>query len=155
MTAPRGRIRSATAADAPQLLRLWSLLFGEDVAADDATWRPRALEWTEQVVEQPSVAHLPLVDVGGAAVACAVGTLELGVPNPYCPRGRTVRLANLVTVPEQRGLGHGTQLVAEVVQWARSIDADRVDLSATAEGRRIYERAGFVVTSAPRMKLVI
>jgi hypothetical protein len=38
---------------------------------------------------------------------------------------------------------------------ARSIDADRVDLSATSEGQRLDERLGFVLTSAPRMKLVL
>jgi len=33
--------------------------------------------------------------------------------------------------------------------------ADRVDLSATPAGQRIYEKLGFRVTSAPRMKLVL
>ncbi|WP_196805928.1 GNAT family N-acetyltransferase [Terracoccus sp. 273MFTsu3.1] len=91
----------------------------------------------------------------GAIVATAIGTLELGVPNPHCARGRTVRLANVVTVPEQRGHGFGTLLVGDVLEWARSIGADRVDLSATPAGRRLYERLGFALTSAPRMKLVL
>jgi GNAT superfamily N-acetyltransferase len=81
--------------------------------------------------------------------------LELGVPNPHCPQGRTVRLANLVTVPEHRRRGYGTLLVRDVIEWASSINADRVDLSATADGQRIYERVGFSLTRAPRMKLVI
>ena len=84
-----------------------------------------------------------------------LGTLEVGVPNPQCVRGRTVRLANVITLPEHRGQGHGTTLVLDVVAWARSIAADRVDLSATPAGQRIYERLGFTVTSAPRMKLVL
>jgi hypothetical protein len=42
-----------------------------------------------------------------------------------------------------------------VIEWARAIAADRVDLSATREAQRIYEKAGFVLTSAPRMKLVL
>ena len=46
-------------------------------------------------------------------------------------------------------------LVLDVVTWARSIAADRVDLSATPIGQRIYEKLGFTVTSAPRMKLVL
>jgi GNAT superfamily N-acetyltransferase len=71
------------------------------------------------------------------------------------PRGRGVRLANVITVPEHRGHGYGTLLVLDVITWARSIGADRVDLSATAEGQRIYEKAGFVATRAPRMKLVL
>jgi GNAT superfamily N-acetyltransferase len=72
-----------------------------------------------------------------------------------CPRGRTVRLANVITVPQHRGCGYGTLLVADVIEWAKSINADRVDLSSTEEGRRLYDKAGFVLTSAPRMKLVL
>jgi GNAT superfamily N-acetyltransferase len=66
-----------------------------------------------------------------------------------------VRLANVITSPEHRGRGFGTLLVRDVIQWAGSIDADRVDLSATPDGQRIYERMGFDRTTAPRMKLVL
>jgi GNAT superfamily N-acetyltransferase len=43
-----------------------------------------------------------------------------------------------VTLPEHRSHGYGTTLVLDVVAWARSIAADRVDLSATPAGQRIY-----------------
>jgi GNAT superfamily N-acetyltransferase len=66
-----------------------------------------------------------------------------------------VRLANVITAPAHRGGGHGTLLVQDVIEWARSIDADRVDLSASPDGQRLYERAGFEPTNAPRMKLVL
>lgn len=46
-------------------------------------------------------------------------------------------------------------LVLDVVAWARSIAADRVDLSATPAGQHLYEKLGFTLTSAPRMKLVL
>lgn len=96
------------------------------------------------------------MEVGGVVVAAAVGTIEIGVPNPLCPRGRVVRLANVITLPTHRGRGHATDLVLDVIAWAEVVvGADRVDLSATPGGRRIYERLGFVVTSAPRMKLVL
>jgi GNAT superfamily N-acetyltransferase len=66
-----------------------------------------------------------------------------------------VRLANVITLPAHRGRGYGTLLVLHVIEWARSIEADRVDLSATPDGQRIYERAGFKRTTAPRMKLIL
>lgn len=103
----------------------------------------------ERSVDDPGVAHLPLIEIDGVVVSAAVGTLELGVPNPWCPRGRTVRLANVVTLPEHRGKGYASLLVQDVVEWARAVEADRVDLSATPEGRRIYENAAFTLTSAP------
>jgi len=136
-------------------VRLWALLFDEDDSSSDDVWRGHAGEWFTQFVAFPSLARFPVIEVDGQIVATAIGTLELGVPNPQCPRGRTVRLANVITLAGHRGAGYGTRLVDDVIEWARSINADRVDLSATPEGQRIYARAGFVLTSAPRMKLVL
>jgi hypothetical protein len=47
------------------------------------------------------------------------------------------------------------ELIQDVISWARTIAADRIDLSATEQGQRIYQRLGFTLTSAPRMKLVL
>lgn len=149
------RMRAATATDAPQLLALWELVY-DDVDTDPLTiWKEHAHRWFTQLVDETTTAHFPVIEVDGDVVATAIGTLEIGVPNPQCRRGRTVRLANVITLPEYRGKGYGTLLVRDVIDWARSIEADRVDLSATPNGQRIYERAGFKVTKAPRMKLVL
>lgn len=147
-------LRAATADDGRQLLRLWGLLFDEDQSVVPP-WRSHAQAWFERSVDDPCAACFPLIEVRGAVVATAIGTLELGVPNPWCPRGRTVRLANVITLPEHRANGYASMLVRDVIEWARGVEADRVDLSATTEGQRIYAEAGFVLTSAPRMKLVL
>lgn len=154
-TATRASIRAATAADAAHLIRLWAMVFDEDDSTPATRWKKHAHEWFTRLVEDRTAARFPVVEVNGDVVATAIGTLELGVPNPQCPRGRTVRLANVVTVPEHRGKGFGTLLVRDVITWARSIDADRVDLSATPDGQRIYEKTGFDMAKAPRMKLVL
>jgi len=155
MNSPSSPLRVAIANDGPQLLRLWGLLFDQDEVAADEPWRTHAQEWFARYVGDDGTARFPVVEAGGEIVATAVGTLELGVPNPMCPQGRTVRLANVITLPEHRGYGYGTSLVRDVIEWARSIDADRVDLSSTEEGQRLYDKAGFVLTSAQRMKLVL
>ncbi len=64
-----------------------------------------------------------------------------------------MRLANVITFPQYRGRGYGTGPVLDVFNWAKVIDAHRGALSATQEGQRIYEKIGFTMTSAPRMKL--
>jgi len=150
-----GRLRTANAEDGAQLLRLWSLLFDEDGTTSEEPWKGHAREWFTRCVDDPHNARFPAIEVDGELVATAIGTLEIGVPNPQCVRGRTVRLANVITLPKHRGQGHGTMLVLDVVAWARSIAADRVDLSATPAGQRVYEKLGFTMTSAPRMKLVL
>jgi GNAT superfamily N-acetyltransferase len=118
-------------------------------------WKGHARAWFTRYVHDTGNARFPVIEVAGELVATAIGTLEIGVPNPQCVRGRTVRLANVITLPGHRGQGHGTMLVLDVVAWARSIAADRVDLSATPAGQHVYERLGFTMTSAPRMKLVL
>lgn len=150
-----GHLRTAIAADSFQLLGLWALVFDESATAPERPWRGYAREWLARCLDDRGNVRFSVIEVDGKLVATAIGTLELGVPNPHCVHGRTVRLANVVTLLEHRGQGHGTTLVLDVVSWARSIAADRVDLSATPSGRRIYERLGFMVTSAPRMKLVL
>lgn len=150
-----GRLRTATAEDGPQLVRLWALFDDDDESTPAAPWKDHAHEWFTRYVDDARNARFPAIDVDGELVATAIGTLEIGVPNPQCVRGRTVRLANVITLPVHRGHGYGTMLVHDVVTWARSIAADRVDLSATPSGQRLYEKLGFTVTSAPRMKLVL
>lgn len=150
-----GRLRTAKAEDGAQLLRLWALLFDEDGTMSEEPWKDYAREWFTRYVDDTRNARFPVIEIDGELVATAIGTLEIGVPNPQCVRGRTVRLANVITLPEHRGQGHGTMLMLDVVAWARSIAADRVDLSATPEGQHIYEKIGFTLTSAPRMKLVL
>ena len=150
-----GHLRTAQAEDGAQLLRLWALLFDENGTTPEEPWKGHAREWFTRYVDDADQARFPVIEADGELVATAIGTLEIGVPNPQCVRGRTVRLANVITLPEHRGQGLGTMLVLDVVAWARSIAADRVDLSATPTGQRIYEKVGFTVTSAPRMKLVL
>lgn len=152
MTAAAPLPRDARPEDIEQLLPLWASLFDQEPPLLD-TWVDHARAWFGMTVGARETAAFPVIDIDGRVVACAIGTLETGAPNPHSPRGRTARLSNVVTLPEHRGRGFGTALVDAVIEWARRIDADRVDLSATSQGQRIYERAGFRLTSAPRMKL--
>ncbi len=157
MDLPPAPLRLAMPADLGRLLSLWSLVHDDGDGREEGgdVWRRHARDWFLCTVEDRKVARFPVIEVGDVVVATAIGVLELGVPNPHCPRGRAVRLANVITTPEHRGHGFGTRLVGDVVEWARSIGADRVDLSATPDGRRLYESVGFALTSAPRMKLVL
>jgi GNAT superfamily N-acetyltransferase len=148
-------LRTATAEDCSQLVRLWGLVVEDPETTPEAPWRGHAREWFAQYVDSAGDARFPVLEVDGEIVATAIGTLENGVPNPHCPRGRTARLSNVITLPAHRSQGYGTTLVQDVIAWARAIGADRVDLSATPDGQRVYERLGFTLTSAPRMKLVL
>jgi len=148
-------VRTARVEDCSQLLRLWGLVFEDADAPPEASWREHAREWFARYVDNSADARFPVIEVDGEIVATAIGTLEIGVPNPYCMTGRTARLANVITLPAHRGQGYGTTLVRDIIAWARTIDVDRLDLSATPDGERVYEKLGFTLTSAPRMKLIL
>ena len=150
-----GCLRRAHVDDASQLLSLWELMFDEMGSEASMAWREPALDWLTSVVDDAATACIPVIDVSGEIVASAVGTLEIGVPNPLSPTGRGVRLANVMTLPAYRGRGYATELIGDVIGWAQGMPADRIDLSATPEGQRIYERLGFTLASAPRMKRML
>ena len=115
-----GRLRAATAADRDRLLHLWDLLFSDDGTLAGRARKGAASEWFTRYADDSGFwARFPVIEVDGELVATAVGTLEIGVPNPQCVRGRTVRLANVITFPRYRGARHGTRLVLDVVAWAR------------------------------------
>ncbi len=125
------------------MLPLWASLFDQEPPLLDG-WVDHARAWFgRNVCGARKTAAFPVIDIGGRIASCGFGTLETGVPNPQSPSGRAAPLSNVVTLPEDRGRGFGTALVDVVMEWARSIDADRVDLSATPQGQRMYERAGF------------
>ena len=89
-------------------------------------------------------------------MASAVGTVEVGVPNPHSPTGYGVRLANVFTLPAHRGRGYAPQLIGDVIGWARAVWASTASTSAPrADGQRTYERLGFTLASAPRMKRML
>jgi len=75
-------------------------LFDEEDSAAHEPWRTHARKWFDRFVDDASGARFPVIEVDGEIVATAIGTLEIGVPNPQCPKGRTVRLANVITLPE-------------------------------------------------------
>lgn len=150
-----GLLRQAVLSDGPQLLALWRVLFDDPDSPPSTGWETQAQEWFARCADDPASTRLPVIEHAGEVVAAASGTLEIGIPNPYSPTGRLVRLANVITLPNHRGRGCATALIGDVIAWAVTIEADRVDLSATSAGERLYEQLGFVRTSAPRMKLVL
>lgn len=57
------------------------------------------------------------------------------------------RVRGMATVPEVRGRGAGSAVVAALVQHAASSGATRVWCNARVAARSLYERAGFKVVS--------
>lgn len=148
-----GRVRTARLGDEKQLTDLWELLYGSAAPEADEPWRQHLRAWLAEHVSSADDVRIAVADIDGALVASAVGTVERGVPNPHSPTGLAVRVANVVTHPDHRRNGLASALVSDIITWANAIGADRLDLTATPDGARLYQRLGFTFAAAPRMNL--
>ncbi len=64
--------------------------------------------------------------------------------------GRHAIVINVFTEPKWRRRGVGQALMGEIIAWAQTERLDRLILHASAEGRKLYERLGFVMTNEMR-----
>ncbi len=64
--------------------------------------------------------------------------------------GRHAIVLNVYTEPAWRRHGLAEQLMRHVLAWARKERLDRLVLHASADGRRLYQRLGFVATNEMR-----
>lgn len=80
--------------------------------------------------------------IGGAGIH-----LRSLPPGPHCLKGgRWGHIVNVYTEPEHRRRGIARQLMIEVLGWCASQTLDQVTLTASDQGRPLYEALGFVAT---------
>jgi GNAT superfamily N-acetyltransferase len=66
--------------------------------------------------------------------------------------GRHGLIINVFTEPDWRRQGIAELLLKEIIQWSRVRKLDRLVLHASAEGRALYERFGFIPTNEMRLQ---
>jgi GNAT superfamily N-acetyltransferase len=84
----------------------------------------------------PGRCHYASLAVSGEAVSCALGVLE----------DTFFGLFDVVTAPEHRKKGYGTQLISSMLGWARENDARHAYLGVVelnSPARRLYDKLGF------------
>ena len=108
----------------------------------DAGWRRRCEATLVEMLAEPSFATFVVDAAPGHLAGCVSGWIDRRLPGPHRD-GRVGYVANLSTDLAWRRKGVGTALLDAALNWFTQQGVDRVDLRATAEGRRIYEKAGF------------
>ena len=84
----------------------------------------------------PGRCHYASLAASGEAVSCALGVLE----------GEFFGLFDIVTTPEHRKKGFGTQLISSMLGWARENGARHAYLGVVklnSPARRLYDKLGF------------
>src|SRR5439155_17015968 len=93
-----------------------------------------------------------VAEVEGGIVATSGLVMLEKPPSAGNPNGLEAYVMNMYTVPDWRGQGLATRLLAEVIAYAKRTPARRISLHSTDAGRTIYRRAGFV-QSGSEMRL--
>lgn len=87
-----------------------------------------------------------------------VGSLAMHLfprlPSPASPTGQEGYVVHAYTLPAWRRRGVGALLMRELIAEARRLALGRLRLHATADGRALYSRFGFV-EHADNMQLVL
>lgn len=140
-------IRRATVADLPTLVALRLALFRAIGVAGDLTEDgPLAAALADYFATAiPAKRFRPWLacDAAGAAVGCGGLVFLQRPPSPGNHSGREAYVMNIYTVPAWRGRGVAGQLLGQILGFVRDSGVTVVRLHATAQGRSLYERAGF------------
>jgi GNAT superfamily N-acetyltransferase len=142
-------IRPATIADLAALVRLRIALMREMGALDteDGTEATELAEAMRRYIaaELPAGGFLAWVGVddGDQVIACGGLVFLQKPPSPQNQSGREAYIMNMYTVPPWRGRGVASRLFAAIVAQAREAGVRLIRLHTTADGRAVYERAGF------------
>ncbi len=79
----------------------------------------------------------------GRLVAAAYLLIIEKPANPFLPNGLDGEVLSVYTEDEYRGQGICTQLMKNMIEYARENKLCRIDLMATEEGYPIYKKVGF------------
>jgi GNAT superfamily N-acetyltransferase len=123
-------LRPARARDIADVVRTLTLAFGEPLRNDTWQWILDAPEGAIFVAERRD-----------QIVGTGAGLLF----------GPTGWIGGLGVEPSSRRRGIASRLTGSVVEWLREQGAETLLLQATAQGRPVYERLGFVADGAYRM----
>ena len=157
------RVRLATAGDAPIIAGHRCRMFqdmgelpppaDQDLHARTVAYLVGALQRAEYVGWLASPRNEPETIVAGAGAQ-----LRRALPHPLrlsggelsVAEGRHAIVLNVYTEPAWRRRGLAELLMRRILAWAREERLERVVLHASPEGRRLYERLGFVATNEMR-----
>ncbi|MEU7043357.1 GNAT family N-acetyltransferase [Streptomyces varsoviensis] len=143
-------IRVARPSDAPELVRLRRLMFG-DMEGEGApgAWEADAVEMAREQLSVPSP-RLGAFVVDGTdedgrplLAACAVGSVETRLPGPRRPTGLFGFIFNVCTDPRYRGRGYARATTEALLDWFAEQGVSRVDLHASEEAEPLYRSLGF------------
>ena len=84
-----------------------------------------------------------LIEADGKAVSAAYMAVAEKPANPAFITGKVGTILNVYTDPKYRRRGYATMTLRKLIEKAEALGLSKIELSATADGRPVYEKLGF------------
>ena len=141
------RIRLAAPDDAALLAKLRFDLRASlhELREDEAVFVERCTRWMRERLSERGAWRCWIAERDETVTGAVWVQLIEKIPNPIAAPECYVYLTNFYVQPEDRGQGIGSQLLAEVLSWSRSNNAELVLLWPTEQSKSLYLRHGCVV----------
>lgn len=139
------RVRRALVGDVEEIVRLRGVMFDAIGIRDERDeWVDASRATLESGLAAGSILGA-VVERGPEPGLCAGGLLHVHtmLGSPRFPRGSFGYIGSIAVDPPWRRQGLGEAVVTSLVNDARELGLERVELHATPDGERIYRRLGF------------
>jgi GNAT superfamily N-acetyltransferase len=142
-------IRLASESDADTLARLRYELraSSHEVIENEEAFLARCVAWMNDRLRQGSYWHCWIAERQSIAVGAVWAQLVEKIPNPVAEPEHYVYLTNFYVREEYRDQGLGSRMLAAVLAWAKSENAQVVLLWPTERSKPFYLRHGFSFAS--------
>ena len=141
-------VRTADSADIPALVRLRLAYLADEHGIPESALDPRIAgqlpRYFAAHLNRDCFAALYEAPDGIPSAAALLVIREMPA-NPSFPTGNAGTVYSVYTAPAFRRQGIASAMIRLLTETAEQQHLDRIRLSATASGRRIYECAGFTV----------
>lgn len=142
-------IRLASAADAGEIARQRARMFqdmGLNSPEETELLREASVPWLAERMEAGDYVGWLVERQGGVVGGGGILLRESG-PVPGCLRvGRAGHIVNVYVEPGHRRRGLARRVMETILEWCLREGIDHVTLSASDEGRALYESLGFRTT---------
>jgi GNAT superfamily N-acetyltransferase len=138
-------LRRAVSADAALLAEHRARVWREAGGHGDDELVPQIPIWTaffaRALAEETYVAWI--AEERGQAVGSGALLIHLAIPRPWIASEREGRVQSLYVEPEARRRGIARAIMAEIMDYARTLPLIRLTLHPSEEGRTLYTSLGF------------
>lgn len=145
-------IEPATIEDLPQLIELLRDLF--EAEADFVPDRDAQERGLRLILENPSRGRIFVLRAGHRIL----GMVNLLFTVSTAHGGHAVLMEDVIILPEYRGQGHGSKLLAHVIDFARRKDFVRITLLTdrlSVESQKFFAKFGFAHSEMIPMRLLL